>query len=356
MQLFISNQITFKHNLIPALHFQKTEDICAKRVIVAVPQKALEETTWKRFEDVERFLSDVDSVQAIPAMTGYFIYNQTWWKSKRSKYGGLEKADVITDLPIGRVKYLGESRSGGKKRHVSDFDGESYGVRRRSVDDIDGGSHGGRRHSVDNIDGGSHGGRRKHIVSDVEGENRAAWKHGVTGIKRESRGSERKRSVADADYSKQHLFMVANVEVHNVDYFDGLLERDVFDDAVKPSCNDRSLRLIRDINRQVGMVYSGEVRDEFKDKDGEPNIPLPASAVIHDWSQSSSGAGWYAWKRNVKWDDIAQRMLRPFPSEHVYIAGSTYCPGQCQFWAEGALQTVDNIITEHFDDVVAPAA
>ena len=142
-------------------------------------------------------------------------------------------------------------------------------------------------------------------------------------------------ALSDITHTRKQLFMVSNVQGADVDYFEGITSS-----AQLPAGSTCSLspHLIKDINHQVADAY-GRSRESFHP---------PQSLLLQQWSNSPSGAGWYMWRRHVDWDTIASRMLHPFQKESVYVVGSTYSPGHSQLWIEGALQTVDKVMREHF--------
>ena len=139
-----------------------------------------------------------------------------------------------------------------------------------------------------------------------------------------------------------HLFMVANVNGKDVDYFKGLMDISPkqFKGAVTVSCN-ASMPLVKDVAWQLARIYKVPLSD----------IPTPVAVVIYDWSKTPAGGGHYTWRRGVKWDSTAEHMLKPMYNEDVYVVGSAYCPGQCQLWAEGALQTVEKVLKKYFNSI-----
>lgn len=232
--------------------FQSKENFCAKKVIFAMPAEALWNVNWQWFDKFRKnnFMDRIRSVEAVPAMTMYFVYNKTWWR-------GLEPpiTEVITDLPSRWVRYVG-------------------------------------------------------------------WAE----------------DAIDPD-TTNHLFMVANVNGADVDYFRGMMDAagGSYRGAIRISCNS-SMQVVKDINHQLSKIYRVAVSD----------IPTPSAMVIYDWSKSQAGGGHYVWRRGVKWEAEAEAMLRPMYDEDVYVVGSAYCPGACQLWAEGALQTVDRVLKKYF--------
>jgi hypothetical protein len=75
-------------------------------------------------------------------------------------------------------------------------------------------------------------------------------------------------------------------------------------------------------------------------------LPEPYTAMYHDWTDEPFGAGWHAWKAGFKYWEIMPRMRKPLESENVYICGEAYSNNQG--WVEGALQTAELMLEEHF--------
>lgn len=75
-------------------------------------------------------------------------------------------------------------------------------------------------------------------------------------------------------------------------------------------------------------------------------VPEPYSAAYHDWSADPYGAGWHGWKAGYKFWEIMPRMRHPIPDENVFICGEAYSLNQG--WVEGALQTAELMLEEHF--------
>ena len=71
----------------------------------------------------------------------------------------------------------------------------------------------------------------------------------------------------------------------------------------------------------------------------------PTDAAMHRWSTSfSCGGAWHVWKPSFPWTQVARRMLKPIPDDDVFIVGSAFAAGHLQMYAEGALQTVDDML------------
>ena len=228
------------------ISFQDHEYACARKVILALPRGPLERLQWEPFSD-DTFQRKLRSVHKMPALVVYFVFSGKWWHGEDPPL-----TDVITDLPVRRVRYLGRSKYNG-------------------------------RHS-----------------------------------------------------SPRYLFMVASADSTDVDYFKTLVDVSVFDGLVKVSFRN-STRLITDVKSQLAELFRVNAND----------IPWPSSVVLRHWGDGEDAA-WHLWEKGVLWEKVSERMLRPHAQEQVFIVGSAYSAGANQFWAEGALQTVDSLMRTYF--------
>lgn len=95
------------------------------------------------------------------------------------------------------------------------------------------------------------------------------------------------------------------------------------------------------ITRQMVQAAQDQVREVH----GLKFVPEPYTAVYHDWSDDPYGGGWHAWKAGFEFWEIMP-YLRGIPGEKVHICGEAYSIGQG--WVEGALQTAELMLKEHF--------
>jgi len=75
-------------------------------------------------------------------------------------------------------------------------------------------------------------------------------------------------------------------------------------------------------------------------------VPEPYTAAYHDWSADPYGAGWHAWKAGVEFWQVMPKIRKPLDNEDVFICGEAYSINQG--WVEGALQTAELMLEEHF--------
>lgn len=253
----------------PILWFQESSTVCAKKVIMALPPPSARKIKWKKFtpgiHDDDKYYQlqqRLDTIDSVPGIVAYFVYGKKWW----TEYNEPWKQDIITDLPVKRVRYVGEMR-----------------------------------HDPE--------------MANAEGKN----------------------PQYDNEASK-HLFMVANLDGSDYAYYSSLVTTIVHNGFLKIMC-DNSSHFIQDVTRSLALIYGVKTKD----------IPPPDSVYIVDWAMSPSGGARFMWKTGVLWDSVAPKLQRPRDSEDVFIVGDAYCPGSCQLWAEGALNSVERVLQDYHD-------
>lgn len=97
-----------------------------------------------------------------------------------------------------------------------------------------------------------------------------------------------------------------------------------------------------EISRQMVEAAHAQVREVH----GLEFVPKPYAAAYHDWGDDPYGAGWHAWKAGFEFWKIMPRIRKPVESENVFICGEAYSINQG--WVEGALQTAELMLEEHF--------
>ncbi|MDB4949241.1 MAG: amine oxidoreductase [Gemmatimonadetes bacterium] len=96
---------------------------------------------------------------------------------------------------------------------------------------------------------------------------------------------------------------------------------------------------------QISKEMVQTAQEQVKEVHGLKFVPEPYTAVYHDWGDDPYGAGWHAWKAGQKFWKIMPYM-RGIPGEKVHVCGEAYSIGQG--WVEGALQTAELMLKEHF--------
>lgn len=78
-----------------------------------------------------------------------------------------------------------------------------------------------------------------------------------------------------------------------------------------------------------------------------PNLPEPYAAACKNWADAPYGGGWHTWNIGVRSGPVAKRVRQPDPDYPVYVCGEAYSASQG--WVEGALQTAERMLKEHFN-------
>lgn len=141
------------------------------------------------------------------------------------------------------------------------------------------------------------------------------------------------------------LLVAAYTDGVSVDYWEGVRgSGPPFDGRpnsfVAPNClgpGDRykiSALMVAEAHRQLGEVH------------GLTDAPDPYAAAFHDWGDDPYGGGWHSWNIGVDAKAVMPRIVKPIADEEVYICGESY--STYQGWVEGALQTAELMLTEHF--------
>lgn len=150
----------------------------------------------------------------------------------------------------------------------------------------------------------------------------------------------------DAD-NHNSLLMVSYNDLGSVPYWKALEAGDPFHgDAENPA--NRFLgaeAAVRPHEFPITQEMVDSAQEQVREVHGLKFVPKPYTAVYHDWGEDPYGAGWHAWKAGKKFWEIMPYM-RGIPDENVHICGEAYSIGQG--WVEGALQTAELMLKEHF--------
>ena len=239
-------------SIIPIVFFlfhQDTEFTCAKRVVLALPPKSLQQVTWPPLNTDLTLRDNINSVLPVPAIRIYLAYDTAWWShlDKPWRY-------VRTDLPLKRVDVIHEA--------------------------------------------------------DVN----------VTG-------------------NDLSIIMASFAAHDQYDYWDAMTTSgDVFRGSYD-SQPPVTVKMVEFIKRHLARIS------------GIPTTPDPVYATCHQWRDYPYGGAWHVWKPGSEWTEIAEKMLRPGEDQNIHIVGGAFAPSHLQLSLEGALQTVDNLIEEHFDNI-----
>lgn len=140
---------------------------------------------------------------------------------------------------------------------------------------------------------------------------------------------------------KPSLLMASYSDIESVPFWRGLEGNDRYNrpkDIYKghPKGYRASKIMVQEAHRQVMRIH------------GQTELPLPTSAAYFDWADSPYGGAWHAWKPGYKYDEIIDAIRRPVKTERLFICGEAY--SALQGWAEGALNTAEQLLTKNLDE------
>ncbi|KAK0055807.1 Achacin/aplysianin [Biomphalaria pfeifferi] len=74
--------------------------------------------------------------------------------------------------------------------------------------------------------------------------------------------------------------------------------------------------------------------------------PLSSMGVF--WTKYPQSGGQTVWKANRHYDLVKSIIEHPSIEDDVYVVGSDFAWGNLQFWTEGSLETVENVLFKYF--------
>ncbi len=99
-------------------------------------------------------------------------------------------------------------------------------------------------------------------------------------------------------------------------------------------------------NTDVSRQMVKRATEQLAEVHGIPNLPEPYAALCMDWNDAPYGGGWHSWNIGVDSSLVMKKVRHPVEDFPVYICGESYSSGQG--WAEGAVQTAERMLQEHF--------
>jgi monoamine oxidase len=90
-----------------------------------------------------------------------------------------------------------------------------------------------------------------------------------------------------------------------------------------------------------------EIHRQLVQMHGVGYAPQPYTAAYRDWAEDPYGGGVNFWQIHAKSWEVIPAIVNPVPGLPVYICGEAY--SHEQGWVEGALQTAELMLTQHFD-------
>ncbi|KAH9507663.1 hypothetical protein Btru_053398 [Bulinus truncatus] len=101
---------------------------------------------------------------------------------------------------------------------------------------------------------------------------------------------------------------------------------------------------------QVTVGLKDEILKQLKKVFNNPDFENPQSAISKFWTKMVPVST--VWRANYHFDDTICRLQRPSLDDDVHIVGSDYAWGNTQSWTEGALESVENVLSRYFADEI----
>jgi monoamine oxidase len=147
------------------------------------------------------------------------------------------------------------------------------------------------------------------------------------------------------DPETNHAVLLIYDDGRDLDYWAGLRDSHApsFESAVAAeelpewSKYPAPKRMVEEIHRQLLEMHG--ITDPS-------TVPAPYAGAYRDWGEDPYGGGANFWHVGVRSYEVAQRILQPKPPLPVYVCGESYSHGQG--WVEGALETAEAILEQHF--------
>ena len=140
------------------------------------------------------------------------------------------------------------------------------------------------------------------------------------------------------------LMMVSYNDLGAVPFWKALEEGEPFGGHAPPG-----MTLAEPVRKHAFAITRGMVeaaQAQVREIHNQKFVPAPYSAIYHDWTEDPFGAGWHAWKAGFEFWKVMPRVRHPLASEDIYICGEAYSTNQG--WVEGALQTTEHVLRDHF--------
>lgn len=140
---------------------------------------------------------------------------------------------------------------------------------------------------------------------------------------------------------RKGLLMASYNDGIAVDFWEGFYPHSAFD-SVKETFTDKK-EYIRDhiTPKEMNTELTKELSELHKIA-----VPTPMTTIFQNWNNDPYGAGWHLWNpHNQSWV-VAPRIRRPIAGVNLYICGEAY--SDHQGWVEGAIQTAEKMLEEHF--------
>lgn len=139
----------------------------------------------------------------------------------------------------------------------------------------------------------------------------------------------------DSTTNANSLLMASYCDTLDTTYWEGISSGPLFptqgQGPVDPHWGEQapSAYLVAEIQRQLAEVHG-------------MSVPEPYSAAWMDWSQDPYGGAFNTWNVGVLPDQVAPAILKPDPTQQLYVCGEAYSFDQG--WVEGALDTAEQVV------------
>ncbi|XP_048248884.1 aplysianin-A-like [Haliotis rufescens] len=80
----------------------------------------------------------------------------------------------------------------------------------------------------------------------------------------------------------------------------------------------------------------------------QSDIPEAVGGGMMLWDRYPFEAGWHCFKPGFKEDEVAEIMMKPSPSDDVYVVSNSWAEGMLGVWSEGTLHAVDRVLSNYF--------
>ncbi|XP_046584821.1 achacin-like [Haliotis rubra] len=81
----------------------------------------------------------------------------------------------------------------------------------------------------------------------------------------------------------------------------------------------------------------------------QSDIPEALGGGMMLWDSYPYEAAFHCIKPGFRDDEVAEMMMKPSPSDDVYVVSNSWVEGDLGYWAEGTLHTVDRVLAKYFN-------
>jgi monoamine oxidase len=112
-------------------------------------------------------------------------------------------------------------------------------------------------------------------------------------------------------------------------------------------CGDDDLRLRKNWDDHVApAAMVEEMHRQLVEFHGLRYAPEPFEAAFMDWSDDPYGGGVHLWNEGYRSWVVLEEMTKPVKDFPCYVCGEAWSTNQT--WVEGALQTSEIVLQQHF--------